>query len=267
MHRAAGLVLALLIPGCIFVDDECDPGPDVFPLGPLGFLPPPRATWQWQLSDLPVDTSACAAVYDVDLFTTGEDEIRALHDTRPRRGVICNFSAGSFQSERPDSDAFPEDVKGEPLDPPFEDELWLDVRSQVVREIMRARLELAMNKGCDGVEPDNVDGYANQSGFDLSAQDQIDFNIFLAEEAHAHGLSVGLKNDVDQLADLVEELRLGAQRGVLPPRRVRSLRGHLHRPGEGGLPRRVRRLGRRAPIRRGLQRDRGARPEHDHEEP
>jgi hypothetical protein len=88
MHRAAGLVLALLIPGCIFVDDECDPGPDVFPLGPLGFLPPPRATWQWQLSDLPVDTSACAAVYDVDLFTTGEDEIRALHETRPRRRVI-----------------------------------------------------------------------------------------------------------------------------------------------------------------------------------
>lgn len=203
MHRAAALAFACLVPGCIVADDdECDPGPDVFADGPIAFLPPPGATWQWQLSDLPVDTSVCAAVYDVDLFTTSEDEIRALRDSG--RAVICYFSAGSFESGRPDADSFPQEVKGEPLDPPFEDELWLDVRSQAVRDIMQARLDVAMNKGCHAVEPDNVDGYANTSGFDLSGADQIDFNLFLASEAHARGLSVGLKNDVDQLADLVD---------------------------------------------------------------
>ena len=68
---------------------------------------------------------------------------------------------------------------------------------------MLARLDRAAERGCDGVEPDNVDGYTNESGFSLSACDQLDFNRFLAREAHARGLSVGLKNDLDQVTQLV----------------------------------------------------------------
>lgn len=41
---------------------------------------------------------------------------------------------------------------------------------------MQARLDLAVQKGCDGVEPDNVDGYQNNSGFPLTAQDQLAYN-------------------------------------------------------------------------------------------
>ena len=37
--------------------------------------------------------------------------------------------------------------------------------------------------GCDGVEPDNVDGYVNDTGFDLTAGDQLDFNRFARGEA------------------------------------------------------------------------------------
>ena len=70
---------------------------------------------------------------------------------------------------------------------------------------MRGRLELARSKHCDGVEPDNVDAYANDSGFDLDAASQVDFNRFLAVEARARGLAVGLKNDVDQIAALVPD--------------------------------------------------------------
>ncbi|MCB1936649.1 MAG: endo alpha-1,4 polygalactosaminidase, partial [Nitrosomonas sp.] len=66
------------------------------------------------------------------------------------------------------------------------------------------RLNLAMQKGCDGVEPDNMDGYLNDSGFDLTARDQLAFNKFIVNEAHKRGLSVGLKNDLDQIPELVD---------------------------------------------------------------
>src|SRR5262249_30271870 len=52
------------------------------------------------------------------------------------------------------------------------------------------------------VEADNVDGYDNDPGFPLSSNDQLTYNRFLAAQAHARGLSIGLKNDLDQVAAL-----------------------------------------------------------------
>ena len=69
---------------------------------------------------------------------------------------------------------------------------------------MQARLTRAKAQGCDGVEPDNMDSYQNNPGFDLTAEDQLDFNRLIANEAHTLGLSVGLKNDLDQIGALVE---------------------------------------------------------------
>ena len=69
---------------------------------------------------------------------------------------------------------------------------------------MKKRLDIAKNKGCDGVEPDNMDGYTNNSGFNLTSQDQLAYNRFIANEAHKRGLAVGLKNDLDQISELVE---------------------------------------------------------------
>jgi hypothetical protein len=170
--------------------------------GPQLYQPKPGTSWQWQLSDLPLDMSFDVAVYDVDLVETKPAEIDALHASG--RKVICYFSAGSWESFRPDANEFPAAVKGNPLDPPFADELWLDIRSTVVRDIMKKRLDLAVTKKCDAVEPDNVDGFSNDNGFGLTGANQIDFNRFIAAEAHARGLSVGLKNDIEQLADLVD---------------------------------------------------------------
>jgi hypothetical protein len=163
--------------------------------------PAPGLDWQWQLSDLPIDTSFDVPVYDIDLFETAQGEIDTLHASG--RIVICYFSAGSWESYRPDADQYPDSIKGSPLDPPFADELWVDIRSAELRALLAARMDLAAQKNCDAVEPDNVDGYTNDNGLGLSAADQLDFNAWLAEEAHARGLSVGLKNDVDQLEDLV----------------------------------------------------------------
>lgn len=70
---------------------------------------------------------------------------------------------------------------------------------------MKSRLDRARDRGCDGVEPDNTDAYTNQPGFPLTYATQLDYNRFLAREARARGLRVGLKNDVDQLADLAPD--------------------------------------------------------------
>ena len=67
-----------------------------------------------------------------------------------------------------------------------------------MRPIMAARMDRCRAKGFDGVEPDNVDGYSNDTGFPLTGADQRAYNTMLAGLAHARGLSVGLKNDVEQ---------------------------------------------------------------------
>jgi hypothetical protein len=92
----------------------------------------------------------------------------------------------------------------------WEDERWLDIRSENVRNIMKKRIDLAVDKGCDGLEPDNMNGFEaeNDTGFDLSPQDQIDFNKFLANYAHKKGLFIALKNDLNQIEDLVNDFDL-----------------------------------------------------------
>ena len=76
-------------------------------------------------------------------------------------------------------------------------EWWINTNSANIRSIMTARIELAASKGCDGVDPDNVDGYDNDTGLDLTQADAIDYLTFLADAAHSRGLSIGLKNAGD----------------------------------------------------------------------
>ena len=163
------------------------------------WVPSPTDTWQWQLSGR-LDPTVDAAIYDVDLFETSARDVARLH-ARGRR-VVCYFSAGTFERGRPDSRRFPRRVIGRrPADWP--DERWLDIRRlDVLGPIIRRRLDLCARKGFDGVEADNVDGYANRTGFRLRAAHQLRFNRFLARAAHARGLSIALKNDLDQAAAL-----------------------------------------------------------------
>lgn len=161
------------------------------------WAPAPQTTWQWQLTGT-IDTSFNVQMYDIDLFDNTAATIQTLHNQG--RVVICYFST-QYENWRPDAAAFTTAVIGKPLDG-WAGENYVDIRSTVVRNIMSSRLDLALSKGCDGVEPDNVDGYENDSGFPLTAADQISFNSFIASAAHARGLSAGLKNDVDQASAL-----------------------------------------------------------------
>ena len=115
---------------------------------------------------------------------------------------------------------------------------------QQVRAIMASRIQMCKSKGFVAVDADNVDGYENptgatqsnllgllltnylptenqMTGFPLTSSDQLSYNTFLAQTAHALGLAAGLKNDIDQITDLVSleglwSLRPFAMSSVLP---------------------------------------------------
>ena len=101
-------------------------------------------------------------VYDVNLWDTSTATIDRLH-AEGRRG-ICYFSAGSRENWRPDAQSFPPSTVGRPLDD-WPGERWLDIRSPAVRSVKLERLDLAAEKGCKAVDPDNVDGYTARTGF------------------------------------------------------------------------------------------------------
>lgn len=177
--------------------------PTVIPTSPPStggiWKPALNTSWQWQLTT-PVDQSLNVQMYDIDGFENSASVVTSLHAKGAK--VVCYMSFGSYEDWRPDAKQFPAEVLGKSNGWPGEK--WLDIRNiTALAPIVRARMDLCKQKGFDAVEPDNVDGYTNNTGFPLTAQDQINYNKFLADEAHARGMSIGLKNDVDQLAALV----------------------------------------------------------------
>jgi hypothetical protein len=167
------------------------------------WTPAPGTTWQWQLSGS-IDTSPDVEVFDID-HEVSAGVVDALHVEG--RKVICYLSAGTAEDYRDDYDDFPAAVLGDTMDD-WPHERWLDVRAlDALEPIMAARMDICADKGFDAVEPDNVDGYSNDTGFPLSAADQLAYNRMIADLAHERGLAVGLKNDLDQVDDLVRRHR------------------------------------------------------------
>jgi hypothetical protein len=185
-----------------FVDEkDVPPGPwkEIITTTPVTFLDFAQVkrgdTFYIQLQG-ELRTDIPAKVYDVDLFDTPKETIEKLKEEG--KVVICYFSAGTYEEWRPDAEEFDEEDIGNPL-PDWPGERWLNVKSERVREIMKKRLDLAVEKGCDGVDPDNVDGYLHDTGFGITEKEQFDYNTFLAIEAKERGLLVGLKNDLPQI--------------------------------------------------------------------
>lgn len=158
-----------------------------------------ETSWQWQLQGR-VDLSLGVEMYDIDGFEATRSLVRRIHD----RGAaaVCYVNAGAWERWRPDADRFPQEVLGRSNGWPGE--RWLDIRQlRILAPIMRDRIEMCARKGFDGIEFDLVDGYANRTGFPIGAQDQLRYNIWLANQAHRHGLSAALKNDLAQIPRLV----------------------------------------------------------------
>lgn len=199
--------------------------------------PGEHADWDWQITE-PYDVSVARSMYDLDLFdlaTAGAyldapdgsridvpegplaGTIDELHARTPPAIVICYVDTGAYEHYRPDASLFPghhptaNAIPDGPTPPEagsvigwntgWEQERWLDIRAQsrdAFAPIVWARFDLAVRLGCDGVEPDQNNPLDNDPGFPITRDDQISWYATVAEEAHARGLSVGMKNGHDQ---------------------------------------------------------------------
>lgn len=163
--------------------------------------PPLGAGFAVQYSGRIAAQTIAADVVDLDLFDTA-DEVFA--QVKSHGGyLVCYLSAGSLENWRPDRKDFPPEVIGRPY-AGWAGERWLDVsRLDLLGPVLAARIELAKRRGCDAIDPDNVDGYGAKTGFPLTRADAVALIRFLAAEAHKRGLGIGLKN----VPELVKDVR------------------------------------------------------------
>jgi hypothetical protein len=190
--------------------------------------PAPGTTWQWQIVDQIGPSLRNVQMYDVDLTdavpvstvvpvagfgsATWPKGINAgiigrLHAAG--KVAICYLDTGAWESYEPDHALFPgqpgwssggasNDVIGNSTG--WDNEYWLDIRAGrtgLFAPIQWARLDLAKSIGCDGIEPDENNPYGNNPGPAISLADEKAWYLEVARQAHARGLSVGMKNGVE----------------------------------------------------------------------
>jgi len=130
--------------------------------------PAVQSKFQIILNGIATNVDSTVGIIDVDLFDTPAENIKKLKDAGKR--VICYYSAGSSEQHRPDYAKFTAAVIGTPLlkdsGVQWAGENWVDIRSPVVLGIMKDRMAMAVEKGCDGVDPDNIGRFrlARKSG-------------------------------------------------------------------------------------------------------
>jgi len=155
-------------------------------------------------------------MYDIDLFDAAPAGIEigegsgVFTEAGPNAGVIerlhargivviCYVDTGSREEYRPDAALFPEPALGNPVRG-WKGERWLDIREAswpLWTHLIWARFDLAVQLGCDGVEPDQNNPIGNDPGFPITLADQKSWYLEVAAQAHARGLSVGQKNGIE----------------------------------------------------------------------
>ncbi|RAJ28816.1 endo alpha-1,4 polygalactosaminidase [Pedobacter cryoconitis] len=154
--------------------------------------PKAGVTFDWCLDDLKNSDTFTAEVVDVDAFTTTAQQVAALHAQGKK--VIAYISAGTIEDDRPDINLLPKEVIGQ-VYPEWPKERWLDIRQrEKLRPWLNSRIDRIISKGFDAIEPDNLDSYSNETGFDISINDTKLYCDFLIKLAHDKGLGIGQKN-------------------------------------------------------------------------
>ncbi len=206
------LIIYLLVAGCNSMKGDIFPTepthtqtivPPSASASPSFWIPSANSVFQIQLSDYPPNIHLESDIFELDLFETPSSAIRFLHQRGKK--VICYLNAGAWEDFRPDATDFPQEAIGNPY-VGWPGERWLDVRNfNTFAPVMSARLDLAVEKGCDAIDPDNINGYLHPTGFNITYQDQLAYNKWLSEQAHQRGMSIGMKNNGDQANDLIED--------------------------------------------------------------
>lgn len=166
----------------------------------------PKATdrLQWQLQ-LQGDVVLVPGVdlYAVD-YTASQKSIDAAKATGAK--LMCYISAGSAEQWREDFKDFPRTTIGKPYEG-WPGEWWLDTsRIKVLAPIMRARMDACKAKGFDVLDPDNINGFENETGFEITRSQSIRYILWLANEAHQRGMAFSLKNGETLIPDVIDSV-------------------------------------------------------------
>ncbi|KAL1612510.1 hypothetical protein SLS60_000737 [Paraconiothyrium brasiliense] len=158
--------------------------------------------------------AATGAVLDIDLEDNDSNPKKTkgwIKELAKTKTVVCYFSAGTYEPWREDQGLFKPADYGKKMDD--WDEWWLDLKSANVKTIMETRIKRAAEAGCHAIDPDNVDGYSNdskgkphQDGLSYDNQVYIDYVRWLSVTATKYNLVTGLKNALEisqQVLDVV----------------------------------------------------------------
>ena len=191
---------------------------------------------QMGLRSMSGETLPAPDVYDIDGFVNSAATVAALHAMGKK--VICYMDAGAYETYRPDVAAFralSPRIWGA-ADAGWAGSYWLDIRRiSDLEPIMKARFQICKDKGFDAIEPDEITGWSNPSGFPLTYADQIAYNRAVAGWAHAIGMSIGPQGRPGAGARPRQHVRLDAQRAVLRVQRMQPGEQPGTRSGRQGL--------------------------------
>ncbi|HEY3942730.1 MAG TPA: endo alpha-1,4 polygalactosaminidase [Acidimicrobiales bacterium] len=169
------------------------------------WAPAVNATWQWDLSDSPPGPVPDGPVQfiDIDGFDNSAATVAQLHSEGMK--VVCYVDVGTAENYRSDFSSFPSSLLG--LSNGWPGEYWLDTSPDgpeysTLQAIMTARFQMCADKGFDAVEPDNLDGSENSTGFNLTVTEGDQYAEWIAAEVHSLGMSVAQKNFEDQSSTL-----------------------------------------------------------------
>jgi hypothetical protein len=145
-------------------------------------------------------------IYDFDLFELNDNQNFIKQLKNDNKKIICYFSAWTYENWRDDIKNWINDkdykkyVWKSLWEWPWEN--WLDISQSIVFDKMKSRIDLAKKIWCDWIDPDNVDWYTQDSGFNITFDNQYNYNKKIADYAHSLWLLVWLKNDLDQIKNL-----------------------------------------------------------------
>ena len=168
-------------------------------------------------------------------FPQQRGRVADLH--RRGRKVVCYVEVGAAENFRPDYRAWPATAR--PARRLAGRAVARHPPARPLEPVLAERFDMCAAKGFDAVEPDLMDGLRQRHRLPDHRSRPDRFNRFVARLAHDRGLSVALKNDVEQVAELVgdfdftvnEECAAFAECAALTP---------VHQGRQGGAARRVR---------------------------
>jgi len=210
MHRCGFLAGLLVLGAC--GNDKMHEHHDG-PIGPEYWQPKPGETKNWDIQiNAPFDFSTERAMMIVDLWTSVPAATTIEYDdgssvsvpagSQPQTiatlhakstVVICRVGLGGMKTTDPDAAKFPEGSR-QPIDAKVpSDEFILDLGgTDAWQDAAFARVDLAKQIGCDGIEPYRVDHF----GLDplLTLEQQSNWYARVALQVHERDLSVGMRN-------------------------------------------------------------------------